>query len=654
MPPLSLKQPAEALLAEGFAQRCVRWAQHDKPSLTQAHRHLLHQACSRLSLASSAGHVCLPLSELCAGLPSEQYTDRPTPHQADSQPLTLAALREVLLNSGVVGISASPGACPMILDDQDRLYLHRFFDYEKRLARRLLQSCVAADTSMLDAPAAGSTAHAVRDALRAPSLPREARPSVSPDQPTQADRQKLAVALALLRRLTVISGGPGTGKTTTVVTLLSCLLQLQPQARIALTAPTGKAAARMYEALRARAAHLPESVRQRLPESASTLHRLLGVRADGSFVYHAGHRLPVDVLIVDEASMLDLALATHLLEAMPEQARIVLLGDKDQLASVEAGAVFAELSRHPVLFAAVRASLADLCSLSVPELDAALPAELPTDAAHPGMLTDAVVWLDRNYRFSAASGIGLLAQQVRDGDAQTLIASLTGRNQGPAAPTGVHWIADTGPGGDAQLWAALTAGYTPLLQALNDTPHDVGSVTAAFNRFRALCAVRAGPRGNRLLNLRLSDWLRRQTGASPADPWFSGQALIVRMNDYTLGLFNGDVGLVLPDRDGRLVVWFSDDTHGFRPIAPARLPAHELAFALTIHTSQGSEFERVAVILPEAPNRVASRELLYTGITRAREHVLICAPEPALQAAIDAPTRRDSGLLDRLAELRGD
>jgi exodeoxyribonuclease V alpha subunit len=218
----------------------------------------------------------------------------------------------------------------------------------------------------------------------------------------------------------------------------------------------------------------------------------------------------------------------------------------------------------------------------------------------------------------------------------------------------VRWITDAGPAGDAQLWAALTDGYTPLLQALAQTPHDVGSVTAAFNRFRALCAVRAGPRGNRLLNLRLSDWLRRQTGASPADPWFSGQALIVRMNDYTLGLFNGDVGLVLPDRDGRLVVWFSDDTQGFRPIAPARLPAHELAFALTIHTSQGSEFERVAVILPEAPNRVASRELLYTGITRAREHVLICAPEPALQAAIDAPTRRDSGLLDRLAELRGD
>lgn len=634
-------------LAAGFAEQVVQWARQHCASLPADALKRVGLAAHRLSLATSAGHVCLPLQDLITSGLEGADANHPPLRLED---LRLEDLRQALLDSGIVGTSQHPGACPMILDDFNRLYLHRYFDYERRLAARLQQAAVPTDDRL--SAIAGAQTRALLQTL----LPA----AHDPQALGVPDGQQVAVALALTRRLTIISGGPGTGKTTTVVSLLACLLAQHPQARIALAAPTGKAAARMTEAIRSRAGHLPQALQARMPTTSSTVHRLLGVRPEGQgFMHHAQHRLPIDVLIIDEASMLDLALATHLLEAVPEDARIVLLGDKDQLASVEAGAVFAELSRESISASQAHATLD---ALLAPTTSAPLPGppEYAPSCAQPdnpstlqpaaSTLNASVIWLNRTYRFDAGSGIGQLAQAVREGAADTLVTSLHSAAASSEPRADITWINDTAPDSATRLWSALIEGYAPMTQALSHAPHDVAAVTQAFNQFRALCAVREGPHGSRRLNQRLSDWMRQQVGALPASPWFIGQALIVRQNDYLLGLFNGDVGLVLPNRDGELCVWFSDEAQGFRSLPPARLPTHEPAYVLTIHTSQGSEFNRVAVILPPTPTRAASRELLYTGMTRARHSLVLCASEGALRSAIHSPTRRDSGLRDRLAE----
>ncbi|MDP3085927.1 MAG: exodeoxyribonuclease V subunit alpha, partial [Rubrivivax sp.] len=529
---------------------------------------------------------------------------------------------------GVVGTPQQRAAMPLILDDDDRLYLHRLFDFEQRLARRLVR--------------AAATAPAPLDA-RAQALLTQLFAANAERLGGAADWQQLATALALRQRLTIISGGPGTGKTTAVVNLLACLLAQDPDCRIALAAPTGKAAARMTAALRQRASHLPAALRDRLPAESFTLHRLLGVTPRG-FVHHAGKRLPIDTLVVDEASMLDLALATRLLEAVPDSARIVLLGDKDQLAAVESGAVFAELGADPSLSAACRADLAAACQLAPQAVDAGAAG----DGAAPSALQDSVVWLRQNFRFAADSGVGRLATAINQGRSAAALATL-------ADSTALHWLDDSSAQPGAASAQAMAAGFAPYFDALRATPHDAAAVGAVFDRFRVLCALREGPRGVLAINQRLAELARSQLapGSDPRSPWFAGRPVMVLRNDPVLGLFNGDIGITLADAGGELQVHFPA-AGAWRALPPARLPAHETAFALTVHKSQGSEFDAVLVLLPAQPSRVVSRELLYTAVTRARERLWLCAGAEVLGAAIAAPTRRHSGLLARLREAAAD
>jgi exodeoxyribonuclease V alpha subunit len=628
----------ETRLAAAFGKHVARWAREQ--AAPAAAVELVQHAATQVSLATSNGHSCMALEEL-----------RAVPNST-APPSNLASLQTQLLVSRVVGTPDAPGSLPLILDDE-RLYLHRYYDYECRLARALVTRRTAppGEVGVADAPAAGAVAPgatviALLDRLFVPD-------ATDPDAP---DWQKIAVVTALLGRLTIISGGPGTGKTTAVVNLLACLLETDPACRIALTAPTGKAAARMTEVIRQRASHLPESLRAQLPTESSTIHRLLGSTPDGEFRHHAGNSLPIDVLIVDEASMLDLALAVHLIEAVPAGARIILLGDKDQLAAVESGAVFAELSAQPIFSRERIRMLARLCGIEPRVLQASpagrrLPRTVPprTASAHArhAALDDCVIWLSKNYRFASGSGIGMLAADTNRGDATRVISRLD-----QSADPSLSWVEDRGAIPSAATVNALLQGYAAYIDAVRDRAVDHTAIATAFSRFRVLCAVRDGPWGVTAINQMIGSQFRRLV-RHPLDPglrseWYPGRPVMVLRNDRVLTLFNGDIGLVLPDADGMLQVWFPDAAAGLRAIAPVRLPEHETAFAMTVHKSQGSEFDEVLLMLPAESNRVLTRELLYTAVTRARQRLIIAANPQVLTHMVDTRTQRVSGLAARL------
>ena len=426
---------------------------------------------------------------------------------------------------------------------------------------------------------------------------------------TKRDLQKFAAEKAVANRFTVITGGPGTGKTRTVTTILQLLFS-QPGAedlRIALAAPTGKAAARLTESIR--------SVREDL--KATTVHRLLGYLPDSPYFRHAAeHPLPADVVIVDEASMVDLALMAKLVLAVPPAAQLILLGDRDQLASVEAGNV-----------------LADIC--------AAAEAAVPNEPLH-----GSVVALTRNYRFAESGGIYRVSSAINAGDTDRTIGALRENEDDE-----VHW--QTLPpltNLAGALRHRVVDGFRGYLEA--GEPQEA---LARLQTFRILCAVRHGPFGVENLNALTEELLADAGLLTPQRSWYRGQPLTITRNDYNLGLFNGDSGVILPDResDGELRAFFFSPEGKLRRFLPARLPLHETAFAMTVHKSQGSEFERLLLILPEKDGPLLTRELLYTAITRARRHAEIWAPEGVLRGAIARQVRRNSGLRDALSVTGG-
>lgn len=701
----------ELALAQGLAERLGRLAR--LRGVRAPAVDWLERAAYAVSRATAEGHVCVSLSSLDRpGLPHDRGEVAAGPGQParGRVPASLPDLRATLLATGLVcdGRGADAALAPLVLDVGNRLYLARYFAYERQLARALLlrspvlreqgpgASDRAAHSSKDNAPHGGNP-----DGLDATAVAQLAAWFGNPQhgergQVDQIDWQRVAAALALSGRLTVISGGPGTGKTSTVVAILASLLtqaaaQRQPLPRIALAAPTGKAAQRMQEALHERADKLPAALAAALPRQAYTLHRLLGVGADGRFRHHRDAPLPYDVVVVDEASMIDVALAARLVDAVPADSRLILLGDKDQLAAVEAGAVFAELSAHPQLSAGAIARLAPALGLSAERLDALLPPSRRSRPEHPPMLADCVVWLERNYRFGLTSPIGRLSLAIRDGKANDALAVLAGHPEHTA-------LYEDGEArlSDAAL-ARLTQGYGPYAQALSlwlaqaqaqrheDAAQagfagDPTPLFDAFNLYRVLCATRGGARGVLALNRRLAmqiksigassgerieattpsaAWTHAAAGVAGAAQattivdnemeWYAGRPVMVTRNDYAMGLFNGDIGIALPTAQGLRLV-FRQAGGGYRWVSPATLPQHETAFAMTVHKSQGSEFAEAAVVLPARASRVLTRELVYTAVTRARERVILYAASAVLAQAIVARTERDSGLAARLAE----
>ncbi len=558
-------------------------------------------AAALLSRSSREGHTCLdvnePLSSLRADEERASAIDIPSPE----------AWQAALRSEPVVG---SPNDYrPLILDDGGRLYLYRSFKSERLLGENLLRLNAGVrplDVTLLRSVMVRLFAH---------------------DDDEGDSRQKTAAVIALSRSLCVITGGPGTGKTTLVARIIALLLEMEPHLKIVLSAPTGKAARRIEESIQ-RSLDLLEctpEVKAKIPRAASTIHRLIGIVPWSSRPrFHQGNLLSADVVVVDEASMADLALMSKLVQALKENTRLILLGDKNQLASVAAGYVLGDICD----VGSTHAYSAEVSSL----LDRAAGCAIPAGGA--GGMQDSLVELTRTYRFSKDSMIFGLSEAVNSGDIKRSLKILRSDTGGDLLCKDLPSPAEL----RKRLRDVIIKGYGRFLGR-----EDIRERFSLFDAFRILCPVREGPYGVRAMNRMVEEILHDAGLLEPGGLHYHGRPVLVTENDYTMRLFNGDIGLILYDEDD-LRACFKDKDDKIRKISPLRLPEHETAFAMTVHKSQGSEYDRVLFMLPDRDYPVLTRELVYTAITRARSSIEIWTHDEVFAAAVARMTQRSSGL----------
>lgn len=589
-----------------------------------------------LSEMEGQGHSCLPLADLAAGpgellgWPDGQW--QALAEAAGPLPKNPKAWHAALAACELVGQAGEfDYGQPLVLDGE-RLYLRRYWKDEMVVAKAIRARALAARP------------------VNEPEVRRWLDVLFSSRSDEKPDWQKLACAIALRGSVAVITGGPGTGKTYTVARLLALLLAMAGDEagsrRIALAAPTGKAAARLKQSIDKALGDLATRVEGKLPlrelaermGAARTLHSLLGARPDSrAFAHHAGNPLDVDVLIVDEASMVHLEMMAALLDALPAGATLILLGDKDQLASVEAGAVLGDLCHDAQAGNYTQPTLAYVEAAS----GEAIPAQY-TGAGAP--LAQQTVMLRHSRRFGGP--IGQLALAVNAGDTERAEAVL----RAGAGP--VRWIENAQP---QQAVALAVSGYRAYLELLAKGPdgeHEawVRSVLHAFEAFRILCAVREGEWGVSGLNAAIEERLEAAALVRRSGEWYAGRPVMVTRNDYGTRVFNGDIGLTLadPERAGSMRVYFLEGDE-VRSVLATRLRDVETAYAMTVHKSQGSEFRHTVLVLPQDRGGIVARELVYTGITRASaEFTLITPPGAGLAQAIARRTHRASGLRELL------
>ncbi|MFH2065297.1 MAG: exodeoxyribonuclease V subunit alpha [Pseudomonadota bacterium] len=572
----------------------------------------LFLAAACVSSMNRHGHVCLELS---------QFAGRKIFEGADFFYPDLGTWRDVLQTSPAVG---RPGEFkPLIFDGNSKLYLHRYSVYQTRLASFIKSRLAASDPVMVS----GLKQHL--------NLLFNGNPSDG-----EIDWQKIACLLSVINGFTVISGGPGTGKTTTIVKIISLFLAMNPEKnpKIALAVPTGKAAARLQDAIRDARDSLPcaEEIKSKIPSAASTIHRLLGsISGSPHFRHHENNRLDVDMVIIDESSMVDLALLSKLTMALPDHARLILVGDKDQLASVEAGSAFGDICdtcRINSFSEPVSRMIFDATGMEMKNNFESNP---------ESNIRDCMVQLVKSYRFGETSGIRKISQAINAGN-DTLAMEYLEERKYPD----IRW--EKVPGLrhlQAGLKHSVIKEFHDYLSA--ESPSDALMI---FGKFQVLCALREGPYGVHVINRLIEEILVSSGRIRKADSlWYHGRPVMITRNDYHLNLFNGDVGIAWQDpKDFELRVFFPDEANGFRTIHPSRIGEHETVYAMTVHKSQGSEFDNILLLLPDRESPVLTRELVYTAITRARKQVMIWGDASVLHAAVQKRVERISGLPDAL------
>ncbi|MBL4632394.1 MAG: exodeoxyribonuclease V subunit alpha [Kofleriaceae bacterium] len=572
-------------------------------------------AAALLSRQLGRGHVCLELDTLgpvALGLHGDTLT-------LPDSGAWIAAIRTSPL------VSSGEDIAPLVIDSDNRLYLYRFWQHEQRVADYIKR-------------AARSSGVVVDDETLLSGLNRFF-PVDTSGASEGADFQRIAAVVAAQKKLCVISGGPGTGKTFTVVKILALLIEQAlhaelPAPTITLVAPTGKAAARLVESIRASKAGLECSdvVRSAIPETASTLHRCLGSIGGSStkFRHNQHHRLATDIMLVDEASMVDLGMMRRLVDALPEDARLILIGDMDQLASVDAGAILGDICNSggkrgfSPSFQTRISKFAGSSSEGRPDEGVLAEADIG----------DCVVRLQKSYRFGSGSGIAVLATAINSGDSQAALAAIEKYPElslVPSAPVGKL---------STELRNSVIEGYGEYLQPATASEH-----LKRFDGYRVLCVRRTGSYGVGALNEMIEAALRQRglLESQGPDDNYEGRPVMITANNYQLGLFNGDIGLVLR-KDGRLRAHFLGVDGSLRTFSPGRLGRHDSVFAMSVHKSQGSEFRKVAIVLPETMNPIMTREVIYTAVTRAKESVEIHGSPEILARTIAERRVRSSGL----------
>ncbi len=508
---------------------------------------------------------------------------------------------------------------PFVLH-QNRLYLQRYFNYESKILGRIktfVASEKATETTRI------SNLLAVKDFVS----------SLFSNKPGVTNWQLVAAINSYINNFSIITGGPGTGKTTTVANILAILFDLNPDLKVGLAAPTGKASARMAESLKNAKLNVSESIKQKFQEiQPSTLHRLLGYIPDSPyFRHHANNTLNYDVIIVDESSMIDVALFSKLLDAVGQETRVILLGDKNQLASVEAGSLFGDLCMAQVELNVFNSERQTLINSFITDATSQIKTQ-PKQSEHP--LFQNIVELQFSHRFNSEEGIGKFSNAIITNNVEKLNDFIKLNND-----ERVFIDKDF----DASVFEAFVLGYEAYIKE-----PDVKEALKKFNQLRVLCAIREGEHGLYVTNKKIEQYLAKKNLLILDKEFYENRPIIMNKNNYELGLFNGDIGIIRTDNKGVLRAYFEPNEGTERDFLPGLLAGAETVFAMTIHKSQGSEFKQVLIVLPEGESiNILTRELLYTGVTRAKSKVVLQATTNSILDAANAQVKRASGISSR-------
>ncbi len=564
------------------------------------------------------GHICIPTNELDENLNSIPY-NKPIPSNK------LRTLTEY--------ISTRPEEILPFVLHKEHLYLHRYFSYETKILnaiKRLLDN----EARERDARIAAPDKHknlllAFGASYDITGFPEEEK----------TDWQLVAAIQCVVHNFSIITGGPGTGKTTTVAKILAILFSINPAYTVALAAPTGKAAMRMAESLKQAELPVSETITNRLKSlSPNTIHRLLKFIPDSvNFKHNKSNPLPYDIVIVDEASMIDVALFAKLLDAIGPNSRIIFLGDKNQLASVEAGSLFGDLCKSLEGTNILSKESAGFINQFISDKDRKIPDSNIANLIHP--LAGHSIELQKSHRFNSIGGIGKFSRAIIQNEEQTLRYFVWSNSDESVK---------IAPLEDTKIFETFIEGYKEFI-----LEPDISKALQKLNHLRVLCAVREGPQGLYAVNLAIENFLNKKKLLNPDTEFYENRPVIITKNYADLKLFNGDIGIMRKDSNGNMRAWFEDSDKKIRTVMPGYITNAETVFAMTVHKSQGSEYNSVLVILPDDyGEKLLTRELLYTAVTRAKEKVIVQTSETILIETAKASVKRTSGINNRFDEIQ--